>query len=100
MKSKLLGEISGITRGLPLPWADILSVQRTQFRFGGRSTQPRITVGNLEKWTRAAGEGFMRGFPTQEMVEMKLKTSGLDFLGRRQVNENLFGRKKNWRLMV
>jgi len=100
MKSKILGEIRGITRGVPLPWADILSVQRTQFRFGGRSTQPRITVGNLEKWTRAAGEGFMRGFPTQEMVEMKLKTSGIDFLGRRQVNENLFGRKKNWRLMV
>jgi hypothetical protein len=94
MKSKILGEVRGITRGVPLPWADILSVQRTQARTGGRSHQPLINTANLERWTRAAGEGFMRGFPTQEMLEMKVKASGLDFLGKRQSNENLFGRKR------
>jgi len=98
MKSKILGEIKGITRGAPLPWADILSVLRTQARTGGRSHQPLINTANLERWTRAAGEGFMRGFPTQEMVENKVKASGLGFLGGRKAGEDLFSRKKKVRL--
>jgi hypothetical protein len=32
------------------------------------------------------------------MLEMKLKTSGIDFLGRRQASENLFGTKRKVKL--
>jgi hypothetical protein len=57
--------------GSPLPFADILSVQRTQMKFGGRSTELPITGKTLGKWREAAGAGFGRGFPTLELSRRK-----------------------------
>jgi hypothetical protein len=59
-------------RGSPLPFADILSVQRTQMRFGGRSTELPINIKTLGKWREAAGSGFGRGFPTLELSKARI----------------------------
>jgi hypothetical protein len=83
-KSKILGGMGKFGRGGPNPLADILSVQRTQVRFGGRATQLPITKGTLAKWRMAAGGGFGRGFPTRELERMpKAKARKIRIFGKR-----------------
>lgn len=70
--------------GSPWPHADILSVQRTQSRFGGRATQLPLTGGTLQKWAKAAGEGFGRGFPTAEIAAGKVRKGKFSIFGKKK----------------
>lgn len=71
-------------RGEPNPLADIFSVQRTQSRFGGRATQLPLSGRTLQKWTKAAGEGFGRGFPTAEIAAGKVRKGKFSIFGKKK----------------
>jgi hypothetical protein len=77
-------------RGSPLPFADILSVQRTQLRFRGRATQQPLNIRTLVKWREAAGAGFGRGFKTLELERMpRVKAKGITIFRKKKAKRRL-----------